>query len=53
MELVEIQLSGSGSPSGSVTPDFAGQQYHDTATDDVYISFGTTNTDWGIIYDAP
>ena len=39
-------LSGSGSPSGSVTPDYIGQRYLDTSGNAWYHSYGLTNTDW-------
>ena len=38
-------LSGSGSPSGSVTPEYLGQEYFDTGGA-WYKSTGLTNTDW-------
>lgn len=38
--------SGSGSPVGSVTPDFTGQIYFDTSSQLVYVSSGTTNSSW-------
>ena len=39
-------LEGTGSPSGSVTPDFIGQEYLDTTGNAWYKSYGSTNTDW-------
>lgn len=39
-------LTGSGSPSGSVTPDYIKQQYLDTTGNTWYQSTGLTNTDW-------
>jgi hypothetical protein len=39
-------VEGSGSPSGVVTPVFAGQHYQDTGTGDIYLAYGTTNTEW-------
>lgn len=38
--------SGSGSPVGSVTPEFAGQLYQDTDTGQVYVSFTLSSADW-------
>jgi hypothetical protein len=37
---------GGGSPSGSVTPDFIGQEYLDTTGNAWYKAYGLTNTDW-------
>ena len=39
-------LSGSGAPSGAVTPEFIGQEYFATGTADFYRATGLTNTDW-------
>lgn len=39
-------LSGNGTPAGSVTPNFIGQTYIDTATGSFYYSTGLTNADW-------
>lgn len=39
-------IQGTGSPSGSVTPDFIGQSYIDTAAGTFYRADGLTNTDW-------
>lgn len=39
-------LSGSGDPTGSVTPQFIGQLYHDTTADTYYRSTGLTSADW-------
>lgn len=39
-------ISGSGSPSGAVTPEFIGQEYFDTAGEDFFRATGVTNTDW-------
>lgn len=38
--------SGSGSPSGVVTPARIGCMYVDTSGNIVYVSYGTTNTSW-------
>jgi hypothetical protein len=37
---------GVGSPVGVVTPGIVGQLFHDSATDDIWIATGLTNTDW-------
>lgn len=45
-------IQGSGSPVGSVTPEFIGQQYKDTTasnTTGLYMSTGTTSADWSDI----
>lgn len=39
-------LSGSGSPSGSVTPEFVGQDYLDTSGNAWYKAYGLANTNW-------
>lgn len=39
-------ISGSGTPIGSVTPEFVGQEYLDTSGTVWYKSTGLTNTDW-------
>ncbi|MDI6447875.1 glycosyl hydrolase family 28-related protein [Anaerobaca lacustris] len=38
--------TGSGSPSGAVTPDYIGQEYLDTVATKWYKSTGLTDTDW-------
>lgn len=38
--------SGSGSPVGAVAPDFIGQFYVDTVTNDLYRATGEANTAW-------
>ncbi len=38
--------SGSGSPSGSVTPNFIGEEYLDTTGNAWYKAYGTANTNW-------
>lgn len=42
-------LEGAGDPTGSQTPDFVGQLYHDTNTDSYYRSTGTNSADWTAI----
>lgn len=37
---------GSGSPVGSVTPEFKGQIYFDTLNQQLYVSSGLDNTNW-------
>ena len=39
-------LTGSGSPSGVVTPDYLGQHYVDTASNTIYQAYGTTSSEW-------
>lgn len=39
-------LSGDGPPTGSATPSFTGQLYHDTTADTYYRSTGLTSADW-------
>lgn len=39
-------IENAGSPSGSIVPDFVGQECFDTTNDDFYRATGTTNTDW-------
>jgi len=39
-------ITGSGSPVGSVTPLFIGQDYFDTAGTNWWRAIGTTNTSW-------
>lgn len=39
-------LSGSGDPTGTTTPQFIGQLYHDTTADTYYRSTGLTAADW-------
>jgi hypothetical protein len=39
-------LSGSGSPSGVITPSFVGQEYLDTTATKWYKATGTANTNW-------
>lgn len=39
-------LSGDGTPVGSVIPSATGQYYHDTTDDTYFISTGTTSADW-------
>lgn len=39
-------VSGAGSPSGVVTPEYIGQEYLDTSGSAWYKSTGLTNTDW-------
>jgi hypothetical protein len=41
-----LVVRGTGSPSGVVTPSFAGQLYFDTSARAWYQSTGTTNTSW-------
>jgi len=38
--------SGSGSPSGSITPNFIGEEYLNTSGNHWYKAHGLTNTDW-------
>lgn len=38
--------SGSGSPSGVVTPEFIGQEYLDTTGNAWYKAYGLVNTNW-------
>ena len=35
-----------GDPTSNVLPRWIGDRCHDTANDEWYISYGTTNTDW-------
>lgn len=39
-------ISGSGSPVGSVTPTFTGQEYFDSTNFNWWRSYGTGNTQW-------
>lgn len=39
-------VTGTGTPVGSVTPDYIGQHYLDTTPDTYYQSTGLTNADW-------
>ena len=45
----EAILTGSGSPVGSVTPEFAGQRYVDTTNDLVYIAADTSSSSWQFV----
>ena len=38
--------TGSGSPSGSVTPNFIGEEWLDTTGNAWYKAYGTGNTNW-------
>lgn len=42
-------ITGSGTPVGSVTPDYVGQVYRDTGPSDLYMAYGTSNTFWKLI----
>jgi hypothetical protein len=44
--------SGSGSPNGSVTPNFAGDEYYDTAGKNFYRAIDVTNTSWVLYTNA-
>lgn len=39
-------LTGTSDPTGSITPEFIGQLFHDTANDKWYYSTGLTSADW-------
>jgi len=39
-------ISGAGTPIGSVTPDFPGQEYQNTTTGTWFKAMGIANTDW-------
>lgn len=43
---VRLHITGTGAPSGSVTPEFVGQEYLDTSANAWYKAYGLTNTDW-------
>lgn len=45
--IIPSYIQGAGTPVGSQTPDFIGQEYMDTATGDWYKSYSTGNTHWG------
>ena len=38
--------TGTTTPIGNVTPDFVGQTYINTTTNEIYISNGVTNISW-------
>lgn len=42
-------LSDAGSPIGSVTPDFIGQEYWDETNSKWYKAYGTTNSAWSAL----
>lgn len=39
-------IFGFSNPGGSVTPDYKGQRYYNSSTDQEYLAVGTTNADW-------
>jgi len=38
--------TNSGSPQGSLTPQYAGELVHDTTNNDIYRAYGQTTADW-------
>lgn len=41
-------ISGAGTPNGTVTPAYTGQEYFDTTNSVFYHAVGATNTSWAI-----
>lgn len=38
--------TNSGSPQGSLAPQYAGEIVHDTTNNDIYRAYGLSNSDW-------
>lgn len=45
-KLLHSYVSGSGSPVGSVTPNFIGQEYFQTTGSNFFKATGLTSSDW-------
>ena len=41
-----VNRRNAGTPTGTLTPRYAGEIVHDTTSNQLFMGTGTTNTDW-------